>query len=168
MIHPKTAVKGQDVLDRTDVAILRALQEDGRLANVDLAERVNLSPSPCLRRTKRLEADGVIRGYRADLDRTRLGLGLTVFVEIKVARHTLDNADSLGRALSAIPEVVSCFMLSGDADFLAEIVVPDLAAYERLLSQTLLMLPMVTDIRSNFALRTLKTGGPLAIPPASR
>lgn len=156
------------MLDRTDVAILRALQEEGRLANVDLAERVNLSPSPCLRRTRRLEEDGVIRGYRADLDRAKLGLGLTVFVEIKVGHHTRDNADALARALTAIPEVVSCFMVSGDADFLAEVVVPDLAAYERLLSDTLLTLPMVTDIRSNFALRTLKTGGPLAIPPPSQ
>ncbi|WP_207485907.1 Lrp/AsnC family transcriptional regulator [Arenibaculum pallidiluteum] len=152
------------VLDNTDLKILRALQEDGRLANVDLAERVNLSPSPCLRRTKRLEEEGVIRGYRADIDRTSVGLGLTVFVEIKVARHSRRNADALTAALRHMPEVVSCFMVSGGADFLAEVVVPDLASYERLLTERLLTLPMVADIRSNFALRTIKIAGPLALP----
>jgi len=152
-------------LDRTDLRILRELQRDGRLTNVELAERVNLSPSPCLRRTRRLEEEGVIRGYRADLDRTRVGLGLTVFVEIKVGLHTRSNADALTAALRDIPEVVSCFMVSGGADFLAEVVVPDLPAYERLLSERLLTLPMVQDIRSNFALRAIKTAGPLALPP---
>lgn len=151
-------------LDETDIRILRMLQEDGRLTNVDLADRVNLSASPCLRRTKRLEDDGVIRGYRADLDRVKLGLALTVFVEIKVEKHNRENADALTAALRGMPEVVSCFMVSGQADFIAELVVPDLAAYERVLSEKLLTLPMVTDIRSNFALRTIKTGGSLPIP----
>lgn len=151
-------------LDETDVAILRQLQEDGRLSNVDLAERVHLSPSPCLRRTKRLEEEGVIRGYRAELDRRKVGLGLTVFVEIKVGMHSRRNADALAEALAAMPEVVACHMVSGAADFLAELVVPDLAAYERLLYDRLLVLPMVSDVRSNFALRPVKAGGPLALP----
>ena len=151
-------------IDQTDLRILSALQHDARLTNVELAERVNLSPSPCLRRTKRLEEIGVIRGYRADLDRNQVGLGLTVFVEIKVDRHSRQNADDLGQALSAMPEVVSCCMVSGAADFFAELVVPDLAAYERLLSDQLLALPMVADIRSNFALRVIKTAGPLNLP----
>ena len=154
-------------LDATDIRILRALQEDGRLTNVDLAERVHLSPSPCLRRTKRLEREGIIRGYRADLDRRSVGLGLTVFVELKVGQHSRANADALSQALAAMPEVVACHMVSGGADFLAELVIPDLEAYERLLSEKLLTLPMVTDVRSNFALRTIKTGGPLAFGPAA-
>jgi DNA-binding Lrp family transcriptional regulator len=154
-------------LDETDIRILRALQADGRLANVDLAERINLSPSPCLRRTKRLEAAGVIAGYRAEIDRAKVGLGLTVFVEIKVERHSRSNADELTSALLAIPEVVSCCMVSGAADFLVELAVADLAAYERLLSDRLLVLPMIADIRSNFALRVIKTAGALAIPDAT-
>ena len=155
-----------DELDETDVRILRAFQADGRLANVDLAKRINLSPSPCLRRTKRLEAAGVIAGYRAEIDRVKIGLGLTVFIEIKVERHSRSNADELTAALLAIPEVVSCCMVSGAADFLVELAVADLAAYERLLSDRLLVLPMIADIRSNFALRVIKTAGALAIPDA--
>lgn len=152
-------------LDPTDLRILAALQRDGRLSNVDLAERINLSPSPCLRRTRQLEENGVIRGYRAELDRGRIGLGLTVFVAIKVGHHSRENARQLTEALAAIPEVIACHMVSGEADFLAEVVVPDLTHYERLLTESLLTLPMVVDVRSNFALRTVKTGAPLPLPP---
>lgn len=151
-------------LDRTDRRILGALQAEGRLANVELAERVALSPSPCLRRVKRLEEAGVVRGYRAVLDREALGLGLTVFVEIKVARHSRENARALGDALAALPEVVNCHMVSGTADFLAEVVAPDLRAYEALLTERLLTLPMVADIRSNVSLRRVKSDAPLPLP----
>jgi Lrp/AsnC family leucine-responsive transcriptional regulator len=139
-------------LDRFDIAILKVLQEDARATNVEIAERVNLSPSPCL------------RGYRADIDRKEVGLGLTVFVEIKVGHHSRENAMAQQEALLAVPEVVSCFLISGNADFLAEVVVEDLAAYEKLLTETLLTMPGVTDIRSNFAIRSIKTGGPLKLP----
>ena len=88
----------------------------------------------------------------------------TVFVEIKVGQHSQENARRQQEALLAIPEVVSCFLISGNADFLAEVVVEDLSAYERLLTETLLTLPGVTDIRSNFAIRTIKTAGPLKLP----
>jgi Lrp/AsnC family leucine-responsive transcriptional regulator len=151
-------------LDNFDLAILEALQEDGRATNVDIAEKVNLSPSPCLRRIRHLEQAGVIRGYRADIDRKEVGLGLTVFVEIKVSQHSRENAQAQHDALLHIPEVISCFMISGNADFLAEVVVEDLAAYERLLTDTLLSLPGVSDIRSNFAIRSIKTSGPLQLP----
>ncbi|ASY62133.1 Transcriptional regulator, AsnC family [Sinorhizobium sojae CCBAU 05684] len=151
-------------LDRFDIAILRILQEDARATNVEIAERVNLSPSPCLRRIRNLEKSGVLRGYRADIDRQQVGLGLTVFVEIKVGQHSQENARLQQEALLAVPEVVSCFLISGNADFLAEVVVEDLAAYEKLLTETLLALPGVTDIRSNFAIRTIKTAGPLKLP----
>ncbi len=152
-------------LDAIDRRILRILQEDGRLTNVELADRVGLSPSPCLRRVKRLEEEGIIKGYRAVLDRRAVSLGLTIFTEIKVDRHTRANADALQKALEAIPEVVSCHMVSGAPDFIAEIVVPDLAAYEALLTNVLLELPMVEDIKSNFSMRAVKTDGPLALPP---
>jgi Lrp/AsnC family leucine-responsive transcriptional regulator len=150
-------------IDETDLRILKALQKDGRLTNVELAETVNLSPSPCLRRTKRMQEEGVIRGYRVEIDRRAVDLGLTVFVGFKVHQHTRENADRLSAALGEIPEVVSCFMVSGEDDFMAEVVVKDLAAYERLLSDRLLTLPMVAGIRSNFALRTIKTAAPLPL-----
>jgi Lrp/AsnC family transcriptional regulator, leucine-responsive regulatory protein len=151
-------------LDKFDIAILRCLQEDARATNVEIAEKVNLSPSPCLRRIRNLEKSGILRGYRADIDRKEVGLGLTVFVEFKVGHHSRENSDAQQKALLAIPEIVSCFLISGTADFLAEIVVEDLSAYERLLTETLLALPGVTDIRSNFAIRTMKTGGMLKLP----
>lgn len=150
-------------LDAIDRRILACLQRDGRLSNVEIADRVGLSPSPCLRRVKRLEDGGVITGYRAILDREAMGYGLTVFVEIKVGHHSQANAALLQSALLAIPEVVACHMVSGAADFLAEIVVPDLQRYERLLSEHLLSLPMVVDIRSNMALRRIASDRPLPV-----
>src|SRR3954465_923827 len=124
-------------LTRADRKILEILQQDSSLTNVELAERVGLSPSPCLRRVRQLEASGVIRAYRALLDPRALGLDLTVFVEVKVGRHSRESADALEAALRTVPEVVACHMVSGAADFLAEVVVPDLAAYERFLSERL-------------------------------
>lgn len=150
-------------LDRIDRRILEVLQEDGRLSNVELAERVALSPSPCLRRVKRLEDAGIISGYRAVLDRRTIGLGLTVFVEIKVSKHSRDNAAMLHQALLKVPEVVSCHIVSGVTDFLAEVVVPDLEAYERLMTEKLLTLPTIEDMRSNFSIRTVKTNAPLPL-----
>jgi Lrp/AsnC family leucine-responsive transcriptional regulator len=150
-------------LDRVDRRILDVLQVEGRVSNVALAERVHLSPSPCLRRVKALEDDGVISGYRAMLDREAVGLGLTVFVEIKVEGHSERLASALEDAVAAMPEVVSCHLVSGAADFLLEVVVPDLRAYERLLLDKLLSLPGVQDVRSNFAIRTMKPPSPLPL-----
>lgn len=149
--------------DAIDARILAALQEDGRLSNVDLAERVGLSPSPCLRRVKMLEDAGVIEGYRANLGRTKLGLGLTVFVGIKVDGHRDTNANALQDAIRRMPEVVACHLVSGEADFLLEVVVPDLAHYETVLVGTLLKMPMIKDIRSHFAIRQVKTNAPLPL-----
>lgn len=152
-------------LDKFDLGILEALQQDARATNVEIAERVNLSPSPSLRRTRMLEEGGIIRGYRADIDRQAIGLELTVFVSFKVIRHTRENAQALEQALIDIPEVIACHMISGQSDFLAEVVVENLAAYERLLTEKLLVLPQVTDIQSNFSIRAVKTGGALKLPP---
>jgi len=153
-------------MDATDRAILRHLQADGRLPNAALAERVHLSPSPCLRRLKRLENDQTIRGYRAILDRRKLGLGLTVFVEVKVSGHSEDRATEFEKAVADIDAIIGCHIVAGMADFLLEVVVPDLAAYEQLLLHTLLKLPGVTDVRSNIAIRTVKEAGPLPISTA--
>ena len=149
--------------DRVDREMLAILQSDGRISNAALAERLHLSPSPCLRRLRALEQEGVISGYAAILDRPRLGLGLTVFVDLKVERHSEQSAAEISRALSEAPEVISAHIVSGVADFRLEVVVADLASYERLLFDLLLKLPHVTDVRSDFALRTVKSTGPLPI-----
>lgn len=140
-------------LDAIDVRILRELQQNGRLTNVELADKIGLSPSPCLRRVKALESAGVIRGYHAALDRAGLGLGLTVFVGVKVAHRCEEQPDTFWDAVQTLPEVVSCHLVSGEADFLLQVVVPDLAAYEQFLLGTLLKLPGVSDVRSNFAIK---------------
>jgi Lrp/AsnC family transcriptional regulator, leucine-responsive regulatory protein len=150
-------------LDRVDRQMLAILQSDGRISNAALAEQLHLSPSPCLRRLRALESSGVISGYTAVLDRPRLGLGLTVFVDLKVDRHSDQSAAEISRALTNAPEVISAHIVSGVADFRLEVVVRDLVAYERLLFDTLLKLPHVTDVRSDFALRTVKSAGALPI-----
>jgi Lrp/AsnC family leucine-responsive transcriptional regulator len=155
-------------LDAIDLRILKALQDDARLTNNDLADRVGLSASPCLRRVRRLEKEGFIRTYRAVLDREAIGLGLTVFVDIKVDKPTRETAQALQEALRALPEVVSCHMVSGAADFVAEIVVANLKAYERLLTEKLLTLPMIADIRSNFALSRVKSDAALPLTHLKR
>jgi Lrp/AsnC family transcriptional regulator, leucine-responsive regulatory protein len=151
------------ILDSTDRAILTHLQRDGRIANVDLAEQISLSPSSCLRRTKALEAQGVIAGYRAELDRESLGLGLTVFIELKAARHSREVSRQVEAELTAIPAIVACHLVSGDADFFVEAVVPSLAVYEEVLLDHILAIEGVTSVRSSFALRTVLSRGPLPL-----
>ena len=138
-------------LDEFDRQILAQLQEDGRLSNVDLAERVRLSPTPTLRRVKALEQAGLIAGYRARLDRHRIGLGLTVILGVKVDGHRDANAVAIQEAFRGMREVISCHLVSGEFDFLLECVFPDIAAYEQFLMGRLLKLPMV------------KEGGPLPL-----
>tara|TARA_Y100000589_G_scaffold218428_1_gene206067 strand:- start:3477 stop:3962 length:486 start_codon:yes stop_codon:yes gene_type:complete len=144
-------------LDNLDRRILVALQRNAKLSNVQLAEEVGLSPSPCLRRVRLLEEAGVIRGYHAQLDRSKAGLGLTVFVGVKVERHHDESANAFRAAVIDLPEVISCHVVSGESDFLLQVVLPDLASYEDFLFSTLLKLPAVSDIRSNFAISTVKS-----------
>ena len=151
------------MIDLTDRKMLEILQRDGRISNAALAEQLHLSPSPCLRRLRALEQDGVITGYRAQLDRNKLGLGMTVFVELQVDGHSDRTAAAISTALQATPEVTSAHIVSGAADFRLEVVVQDLAAYERLMFETLLKLPNIGDVRSNFALRAVKSDGPLPL-----
>jgi Lrp/AsnC family transcriptional regulator, leucine-responsive regulatory protein len=150
-------------LDPIDCRIVDALQEDGRLTNLELADRIGLSPSPCLRRVKRLERDGYISGYRAVLQRNRLGLGLTVFVGIKIGGHANVEAETFQETVIAMPEVVACHLVSGEADYLLEVVVPDLERYQQFLVGKLLALPIVRETRSNIAIQTLKSGAPLPL-----
>ncbi|WP_097461458.1 Lrp/AsnC family transcriptional regulator [Mangrovitalea sediminis] len=150
-------------IDRFDQKILEALQKNGRLTNVELAEEIGLSPSPCLRRVRALEKSGVIKRYGAVLDRDEVGLGLTVFVGVKVERHNDREAAVFREAVESLPEVVAAHLVSGESDFLLQVVVPDLRAYERFLTGTLLKLPGVSDIRSNFAIQTVKQESPLPL-----
>mgnify|MGYP001758526562 FL=1 len=150
-------------LDAYDHRILAALQRDGRLTNVQLAEEIGLSPSPCLRRVRLLEEAGMIRGYHAALGRDEVGLGLTVFVGVKVERHSDSSAAAFRQAVIDLPEVISVHLVSGESDFLLQVVLPDLRAYEQFLTGTLLKLPGVSDIRSNFAIQTVKESAPLPL-----
>lgn len=150
------------MLDRIDLHLLRLLQQDGRLTTVELAEQVGLSASPCARRLKRLEGEGHIRGYRAVLAREMLGLGITIFVNVRLSQHREPLVEAFEQAVAAMAEVISCHTVSGNYDYLLEVVVPDLPAYEqwirRLQSQD-----MVNDISSHFAIRAVKAMGPLPI-----
>ena len=161
------ASKGLDMpkldLDVIDCRIIAALQADGRLSNVELAERVGLSPSPCLRRVKRLEREGYIEGYRATLRRDRVDLGFTVFVGVKVDGHADERINAFEEAVLALPEVVACHIVSGEADYLLEVVVPNLEHYQRFLLGKLLNLPIVKEVRSNIAIQTLKAAAPLPL-----
>jgi Lrp/AsnC family leucine-responsive transcriptional regulator len=151
------------VPDAVDRAIVTKLQQDGRIANVDLADSIALSPSACLRRVKALEASGIIGGYRAEVNRQQAGLGLTVFVGLKVSGHSAETSAELEHALTAIPAVVSCYLVSGADDFLVEAVVPDLAGYEQFLIGQILTIPQVVEARSTFAIRTVLSRGPLPL-----
>ncbi|GGO80460.1 AsnC family transcriptional regulator [Marinobacterium nitratireducens] len=149
-------------IDSTDRKILGALQRDGRLSNADIAEAVALSPSPCLRRLRRLEAEGVIRGYRPQLDRCAIGLGMTVFVQVKLQDHSARSVDGFEQALLQMPAVINASTVSGSADYLLEVVVADLADYDDWV-RGMQALAMVREIESNFALRAVKTGAPLPL-----
>lgn len=150
-------------LDAIDRRVIAALQADGRLSNVDLADKVGLSPSPCLRRVNRLEREGYIESYRAMLGRKRIGLGLTVFIGVKIDGHADDRATTFEKEAVAFPEVIACHMISGEADYLLEVTVPDLDHYQRFLVGKLLNLPLVREVRSNIAIQTLKSGAPLPL-----
>jgi Lrp/AsnC family transcriptional regulator, leucine-responsive regulatory protein len=153
----------EPLADRTDRAILARLQVDGRISNVDLADAVSLSPSACLRRVKALEASGIIEGYRAEIGRARAGLGLTVFVGLKVEGHSRETSDRIEQALLAIPAVVACYVVSGQDDFMVEIAAASLADYEHLLLDHVLAIPGVVEARSTFAIRTVLSRGPVPL-----
>ena len=150
-------------LDAIDLRIVTELQADARLSNVELANRVGLSPSPCLRRVKRLEREGYIEGYRAALRRERVGLGFSVFLSVKIDRHANERALTFERTVSAMPEIIACHLVSGEADYFLEVVVPDLEHYQRFLIGKILSLPIVREVRSNIAIETLKAGAPLPL-----
>jgi Lrp/AsnC family transcriptional regulator, leucine-responsive regulatory protein len=158
----------EDNFDEIDRAIVARLQQDGRIANVDLADAVSLSPSACLRRTKALEAAGVIAGYRAEVSRDALGQGLTVFIALRVDQHSRETSRLIEDSVAEIPGIVECHVISGEADFLLEAVVPDLTAYEQLLLDRVLAIGPVRDARSTFVIRTSRSRGPIPVDRLGR
>jgi Lrp/AsnC family leucine-responsive transcriptional regulator len=143
-------------LDRTDRRILEQLQADGRLSNQELAGRVLLSPSPCLRRVRALERGGVIDRYAAVLDPLRVGLELLAYVTVKLEKRGKMPVDQFTRAVQSWPEVITCFSMTGDMDYLMRVQVENLAHYSRFIMDKLLKQPGVIDIKSNFVLERVK------------
>jgi Lrp/AsnC family leucine-responsive transcriptional regulator len=143
-------------LDDTDRRILTLLQDDGRISLADLAGKVGLSPSPCLRRMRNLEKAGVIARYVAVLDQQAVGLPVSVFISIKLASQKQDALDRFAKTISRWPEVLECYLMTGPRDYWLRVVVPDLAAYERFLKQKLTRVDGVASIESSFALEQVK------------
>lgn len=141
-------------LDRTDRRILDLVQANGRISNLELADAVGLSPTPCARRVKRLEESGLIRGTVTLLDQGKLGLKLTAWIGISMDRHTPDRFDAFEAEVSSYPEVLECSVVTGQAaDYLLKVVVPDMQHYERFLLGRLTRIPGVTGVHSSFELR---------------
>ncbi len=150
-------------IDRTDRRILRELQRDGRLANVELAERIGLSPTATGERVRRLQKEGVIAGFGARLDPHRLGLGLLVFVEVSLDKTTPDVFEKFSAAVRRAPEVLECYMVAGGFDYLVKTRVADMAAYRRFLGEGLLSLPGVRETRTYAVMEEVKTDGALPV-----
>lgn len=140
-------------LDAADMRILGRLQEDGRITNADLAAHVGLSPSPCLRRVRQLEAAGVIKGYVAIVDPQSLGLAVNAFVRVRLAQQDDRNLAMFEAAIAGFPEVMECYLMTGESDYQLRILVATLADFEDFLRQKLTRIPAVSQVTSSFALR---------------
>jgi Lrp/AsnC family transcriptional regulator, leucine-responsive regulatory protein len=153
----------EKALDETDRRIIALLQVEGRLSIQDLATRCGLSPSPCLRRVRALEASGVITGYAAVIDQARVGLPVSVFASVKLERQREDALDRFEASVARWPEVVDCYLMTGQRDYLLRVVVRDIEAYERFLKDKLTRLESVASIESSFALGQVKRSSALPI-----
>jgi Lrp/AsnC family leucine-responsive transcriptional regulator len=151
-------------LDRYDRQILGVLQQDGRISNQDLADRIGLSPSPCLRRVRALEESGVIKGYRALVDAKALGLSLMALIHISMDQHTPERFNRFEAQVGEIPEVMECLLITGQAaDYQLKVVVKDMDAYQELLLNRITRIEGVTGVHSSFVLRRVvdKTALPI-------
>jgi Lrp/AsnC family leucine-responsive transcriptional regulator len=142
--------------DAGDMRILNALQLEGRLTNQELAERVGMSTSPCWRRVKRLEESGVIKGYQAVLDRRSLGLGVLAFIRVGIDSHSEAEAKRFEKDVLKLDEVVACYSIAGDADFLLQVVTRDLDAYAEFAMTVVRRLPRIKEMQSIFVLKEIK------------
>lgn len=140
-------------LDAIDQRILAELQANARLSNVELAQKAGLSPSPCLRRVRAMEESGVIKGYAALVDQESVGLPVSVFVMVSLERQVENSLDVFEGRVRALAEVMECYLMTGDSDYLLRVVTRDLQAYERFLMQHLTKFPGVSSIKSSFALK---------------
>jgi DNA-binding Lrp family transcriptional regulator len=144
------------ILDRTDLKILEQLQLDARISNQDLARRVNLSASPCLRRVRRLEDSGMIRGYTAIVDQQRYGLPITVFIRITLERHDTQTVSEFERRVRDIDEIMDCFLMTGQRDYLLRVVAASLEGYERFIRDVIHTIPGIASIDTSFAYGVVK------------
>jgi DNA-binding Lrp family transcriptional regulator len=150
-------------MDGIDRAILRHLQSDGRLSNVELAERVRLSPSPCLRRVRALERDGVIRGYHADIDPAAVGHGFEVTVHVELTLKDRATVEAFEAGIAGLDEVVECRRMFGVPDYVVRVAVADAAAYEAFYMNKLAELPGLARVNSQFTMKTVKRGGSVPV-----
>ncbi len=154
-----------ETLDKFDWLILNELQRDGRLSNAELAQRVGLSAAPCWRRVRALEQAGYIQGYRAVIDRHKVGLDVLAFVRLDAERNRGDITRELEEAIRKIPEVISCHYISGTGTFELEVVARDLNAFSTFAREVLINLPNVKDLHTSFSLGEVKAGGALPLRP---
>ena len=152
----KTLSQKPKTLDRTDRRILECLQADGRISNVDLAKKVNLTPTPCIERVRRLERHGYITGYTAILDPHMVGAGLLVFIEIDLSHNSPDGFKKFREEAQKLPEVMDCHLVSGNFDYLIKARVSDMKAYRELLGDKILSLPTVKASRSYVVMEEVK------------
>lgn len=143
-------------LDKLDVAILIALQNDGRLSNRDLAKKISLSPSPSWRRLRLLEESGVISHYAAVVDRQKAGLSILGFAHVTLLDHSTETVEKFDRAILLAPQVLECHATSGEHDYMLKVVAPDMAAYQDFLSDYLLKIGVVRTVNTSFALKQQK------------
>ncbi|SDX12516.1 transcriptional regulator, AsnC family [Ruegeria halocynthiae] len=150
-------------MDDIDSKIIRAIQVDGRITVIDLAEHVGLSPTPCARRLDRLQRDGIITGYAAQVDPERLGFGVTIFVSVELEKQDRDAIDSFEKAIRRCDEVMECYLMTGSRDILLRVVAKDLNAFDAFLENRLMKIQGIRNLRSNFALRTMVKRGSLPL-----
>ena len=152
-----------ETLDQFDLAILNELQNDGRLTNAELAQRVGLSAAPCWRRVKALEESGFISGYRAEINRHKIGLGVLAFVRLDADRNSGDVLQALEDAIRSIPEIISCHYISGTGTFELQVVSRDLESFSQFARNVLINLPNVKDVHTSFSLGEIKASSALPL-----
>ena len=153
-------------LDRYDRILLTTLQKNGRASNVELSEQASLSAPQCYRRVRRLEMDGIIRGYSAHLVPASLGLDVVAFVSLTIDREQFKNVRELEKVIRDFPEILECYTISGDFDYLLKVVATDLRAFSVFLTDRLMQVPGVARLRSMICLEEIKPASPLPLPPA--
>jgi Lrp/AsnC family leucine-responsive transcriptional regulator len=152
-------------LDRVDIAILQQLQQNARISNVDLAREVNLTASPCFNRVRALDASGVVRGHVTLLDTQRLGLRLNVFIQVSLEKQREDALSRFEQTIAQRPEVMECYLMTGDSDYLLRVLVRDIQDLERFILNSLSKVPGISNIRSSIALKQVRYKTAVPLPP---